>query len=234
MKEDWTDICEAEKLWREPTPEEEDQCARTIKRVLAIAGGLLLLAVAGTVAVMAEPLTLRVYENIATDRSGNGNDGIIYGGAVLGDGFLTTDGVDDHVDCNAIMVSNNDHTVTAWIKATSTAGISAKPIISQYAVGVSGRTRWIYGLNGYWRFINSGTSGANIISQTNIFIFIAITVESGTIIAYANGNPEFTVGGFDDAQATDMLFAKDNSDNYGDCVLSQTRIYGRAITPTEV
>ena len=60
----------AERLRRQPTPEEEDYCALQIKRVLT--GGLVLFiiiafAVGVACIARAEPLTLRTYESMATN-----------------------------------------------------------------------------------------------------------------------------------------------------------------------
>ncbi|MCF7956403.1 MAG: hypothetical protein K9M75_11415 [Phycisphaerae bacterium] len=87
--------------------------------------------------------------DVARDMSGNGNDGIVSGGAEWApsggvvNGVLGFDGVDDYVSINDYkgVVGGKSRTVSAWIK-TSSAGI----IVNWGTSGISGG-KWILHLN---------------------------------------------------------------------------------------
>ena len=82
---------------------------------------------------------------VASDVSGNGNDGVLVGGAVFeadsGDGSafaVRFDGADDYIDLGALDVSGSGLTLAAWFNADDFPGPSSDPRLISKATGTVG------------------------------------------------------------------------------------------------
>ena len=104
------------------TDKEQQAFETKFKNVLKIlALGVAILIIIITAVCYGRPITingrpLTIFENKAWDRSGNDNNGVIEGGAILGDGEITLDGVDDYVVIPTVTLNSVGHTISWWMK----------------------------------------------------------------------------------------------------------------------
>ncbi len=198
----------------------------------------------------------------ASDFSGNDNDGLLAGGALInndaatnsvGAGKVSLDGVDDLVDVSAHVgdfASIAEGTVALWINPDSIGPVSTLFEVSdsgdpdsRFAVSLSGDEIQLYISEGGVELLNAVTESADLSADS--WTHIAVTVDAsgnGVFIngaaqslAYATGTAAST-NFFDDVTDADLLAWGDGSqvgDNF-DGLIDDARIYNRALTATDV
>ncbi|KYK27216.1 hypothetical protein AYK26_04095 [Euryarchaeota archaeon SM23-78] len=177
---------------------------------------------------------------MASDSSGNGNDGTINGAtwtsnSILGNA-LEFDGANDYVDCGNNDLLNVDYvTVSMWFKANSfqdNAGLIAKG-------DNNNRQYWI------WTYQNSlsteidegGFTNYLYSLQAGTWYHLAITYDGSNIITYINGTEVNNI-----AQNTGVILTDDDpllignipGFQYFNGIIDEVRIYNRALTPEEI
>jgi hypothetical protein len=132
--------------------------------------------------------------SVAEDSSFCGNDGTLHNGAVLEDGELTLDGVDDYVSIpdDASLNAQNELTVEAWVMGGANALSGYDFIFSSYIGGDNSRGYNLQCVNGVFAFsvCNSGvqsflSSGVTI--QEGVWYHVAGTFKNGEQVIYING-----------------------------------------------
>ncbi|MHC4570956.1 MAG: LamG-like jellyroll fold domain-containing protein [Planctomycetota bacterium] len=184
---------------------------------------------------------------IATDSVGD-NHGIVYGAnRTIGpiDGALSFDGVDDYVDCgndNSLATTNN-LTLAGWVKRTGE-GSSKEVIVSKYDGGQysyrlfflgNDRVRW-------YLLSDGGTSEVAYVDSTITITdatwhFIVATFESGTMKIYIDGAMRASkTASFSSINVTQesLFIGQENSSNYFRGMIDDVRIYGRALSASEI
>jgi hypothetical protein len=128
----------------------------------------------------------------ANDESGNGNNGTVNGATLTNDRFgnpnsaYSFDGVDDNIEVISSPILNfgvnPSFTISFWLN---------KSIISSRGVICKGEPGNPFGWNGWNYFDDDFQTGYpcvnnNFVTAPNIWQFITITVENGTVSSYVN------------------------------------------------
>jgi hypothetical protein len=183
------------------------------------------------------------------DISGNRNNGTLTNGPTFNSGnggSIVFDGSNDYVNCgNILNLGFNDTTLCAWIKTTSNqnyAGIIGKPFFGSKIGRYSLHTR----LNGALGLIIQPGSNIEVTSTTGlintgnwVFVTGVINRINGVTI-YINGVQVGTTDGdsslinFNTTDTFNVGFYNSNPSGYFNGSISQTAIYNRALSATEV
>lgn len=129
---------------------------------------------------------------IVTDLSGNGNDGIMYGGRVNADGTVYLDGVDDYIDCGLQQYNfEDDITYVVRVKFPEVNSQSSRFIIGNWETA-GGGLRFTSGQyicvqlfvenQSDWVYYNS-----NFKPEANIWYTIVVTYDGSKINFYVDG-----------------------------------------------
>ena len=201
-------------------------------------------------------------QNVATDSSGNSNDGAISGAVYTAEtvdgspGSLDFDGVDDSVDLGSLDVNGTGLTLAAWIKADSFPGNVRDPRIISKASGISAN-RHVFMLS----TIRKGTSDETVLRarvrvngqtatfratngelETDVWYHTAMTYDNSTIRLYVNGSevastsfPEGQGGPVDIDNSVDVAVgANPNGSNYFDGKIDDVIVAQRVYTAAEL
>ncbi len=185
------------------------------------------------------------FDGNASDSSGNGNHGTIYG-AIFVQGVsgqaLSFDGMDDYVDNgNNLNLQTSVVTVEGWIKASDLSQ-HAPTIITKSRKGSDG---YVMGtIDGSFFIEISHPGGWNIISkgiQADTWYHVAMTYENNKLIGYLNGE-EF--GNLSYTMATPVIeplkigHGYDTMGSWGtkgfNGFIDEVRIYNRALNASEI
>ena len=129
---------------------------------------------------------------IITDLSGNGNDGVMYGGRVNADGTVYLDGVDDYIDCGLQQyIFEDDITYVVRVKFPEVNSQSSRFIIGNWETA-GGGLRFTSGQyicvqlfvenQSDWVYYNS-----NFKPEANIWYTIVVTYDGSKINFYVDG-----------------------------------------------
>jgi len=187
----------------------------------------------------------------ASDASGNGNNGTLNGGASFVAGqttnALSLNGSTGYVSAPAGVISSlTDFTISAWIKMTSTSqftrvwdfgtGTSAYMFLTPYAAGNVPR----------FSITTSGYSAEQQINGTSAlpvgsWVHVVVTLSGNTGTLYINGtavgtNNNITIKPTNLGNTTQNYIGRSqfSGDPYFNGLIDDFRIYGRALSSTEV
>ena len=220
---------------------EELSCEAKIRKIGWFLIGLILISAAvsfawiNPLAINGKPLA--TFENIAFDRSGNGNNGTIYGGAVLGQGELEFDGIDDYVD--AIEGWQNPMTFLLWAEKITK---DNRIIIATPSTGYNYLNSDYYGnfrISSYGTMINvpnnpitneyccmAGTTSETAINS-NLYI------RARNIVTGAEISTNHIGGKWYPHQFIPVTLAKDSADKCANEKIRDFRKYNRELTDSE-
>ena len=186
-------------------------------------------------------------DGTASDVSGNGNDGTIFGGAAFTDDTpnymlgksLSFDGLNDFVDCgNGPSLNITDAvTIEAWVKPAD-APLTNRPLIGKndgspllYYYGI--RTRW-------------GSSYTSVVKVGGTYYFsppvsltigkwshLVMTYDGETLRFYVNGDfasQNTTPSGKIDAAPGNHVYINYNSGNRWKGLVDEVRVYSQALS----
>lgn len=186
---------------------------------------------------------------VLTDLSGNNNNGTLVNGVGFNSGnggSLVFDGVNDYVQTSINPISNNSSfTIETWVKFTNFNNGIFKPIVDcgSYGNALVGYSLAKNNSNNLYISINNGyVSISNKISN-NIWCHIIATANKITnyeMKIYVNGilgtqNGSATVSTLTNSQTSIRIMSNYfSSINYFQGNVSQTQIYNRALSSTEV
>jgi choline-sulfatase len=180
---------------------------------------------------------------IASDSSGNGKDGTVYGAtwttAGKSNGALDFDGVDDYVGLpNIVNPSATNFTVVAWVKLDVSAGSNSQIILQQE--GTTGRS-WLYRRSSDGKLAtflgNVATLSSGTIT-TGSWYHVAVVNNGGAVQLYFNGQPDGSASRTLESATGNMRVGRhktpDTVNEEWDGIIDQVRIYNRALTAAEV
>ena len=183
--------------------------------------------------------------DIAHDVTGNGNNGVIYGAEWVDTGisklgFGLNFGGDDYVVCTDFALQQQS--VGVWVKFNSVSGWQT--MVSKAAsythviqLGKTGYNRFRFRLNeteSYYVHVDSTTT-----ATSGVWYHIFGTWDGSTLRIYVNGQLEnewtYTGNVYESGswQIGRGRFRGDWSD-YADCIISEVRIYNRALSFNEI
>jgi len=195
---------------------------------------------------------------VATDSSGNVNDGEIFGTAWIGGKFgkaLEFDGVDDHVDMlevNGIPTGSDPRSITVWFY-TEISGATYKNNISsivQQAEDSNGAGQFFCIAPRYYpdtatESIGLWGNSRNVLGadgevELNTWNFVAVTYDGSTTKVYINGEermsgtPDLNTNG---AHKNNFYIARQNDSNYNGVfngIVDDIGFFNRALTDDEI
>ena len=191
------------------------------------------------------------FEGDANDSSGNGNDGVEYGGVSYVNGVIgqagSFDGLDDYIEVsNSPTFPQNAITMSYWIKRNSIP-LSLDNYISKELAFQSYLKNNAYLESGFWKGTPGNWSGysvdSNINNNLNNWILYSITFDNNTKIAksFINGvlihtTVETDVNAFVRESTNPMFIGKNGSADayYINSELDDLRIYDRVLSEVEI
>jgi len=191
---------------------------------------------------------------IATDSSGNGNNGVLYGGASWTTGkklgSVKLDGVNGYVDMpDGILKDVNDFTIATWVKANSQISFqrvfdfgnsqSVNMFFTPHA-NHSNAKGCLYAITlGSYQNEERVNSGINL--ELGVWKHIAITMSGNTAILYEDGvevarNENMTLRPSDLGATTNNYIGRSNYsvDPYFNGEIDDFRIYNTALSEAEI
>jgi len=185
----------------------------------------------------------------ASDSSGNGNNGTVYGAAWT-DGVsgkaLSFDGVNDYVDVTisnpVLPLGDNSHTIEAWIKPVQNDGSRGVLYYGNiYGGAYSGAVRWLYSDWDGDKGVSCGYYGGEVATYNfptlNSWTHLAWTYDGTTNKLYVNGvlcgTSTFTAN----TQSSTKLRigrAINGAIQYFNGIIDEIEIYSRAKTAAEI
>jgi len=197
------------------------------------------------------------FDGNATDSSGNGNNGVIYGATFVpgvSGQALSFDGVDDKVTINKLSTVTDTFTMELWVNSSSTHQID--PESNSGTDGISGQKYAIWPTHGSNSF-GSGHSGAGISIGTNgvsvyehaAYYMPAILVWQSElsgwnhiVVVYTNKQPSLYVNGiFVKNGLTSSMIVHPSIEQIGGGPygyfkggIDEVRIYNRALSADEI
>ncbi len=180
--------------------------------------------------------------NIATDSSGNGNNGLIHGASWVDGKFgkaLVFNGVSDYVttNINGFPSGSNPRTLAAWIKTSA----STQMTIVGYGNNTSSQMFNILTLSNTGKIIVSNWGGLTALSDTAIndgaWHFVAATYDGTTVRIYIDGILEVTDSSltFNTINAFSKIGVRiDGTTEFYNGIIDEVRIYNRALSADEV
>lgn len=210
------------------------------------------LLAAGTVTVDVRPLAMNGYWNLdegaggtASDATPNAVDGLIAGptwtGGIVGNA-LDFDGVNDHVEVPALNVDGNRATFTAWIRRDGSQTNWSGLIVSRDGSTLAGLH---FGTNNELRYTWNNAAdtwswNSGIVPPNGAWVFVALVVEPNraTIYMYDGTLTSAVNNVTHEAEAFDGLtylgWNSSASNRRYDGRMDEVRVYGYALTPTQV
>lgn len=184
---------------------------------------------------------------VATDSSGNGNDGLLINGPVWAEGYingaLEFDGEDDYVVVAAApleMDTWGEMTVAAWVKNSVGVGAGTDDIVSWWRWNRYPCTDCSFVLthhnNNQYFFQTNGISitGGTV---STAWTHVTATYDGSMIQLYINGSEVASAphsGGLPYSTADLVIGGQANDANYFEGLIDEVRIYDRALTAEEV
>ncbi len=181
-----------------------------------------------------------VKEIQTADSTPYGNHGVIYG-ATVGDDYTTFDGVDDYIDCgsNEILDITDELTISGWVRFDSQSdlrGVFAKKsgtswgsVDYGFVQRYGGQIALIIADGSTYQ--NLGTSGYN----NDVWYHIVGVLSKNYLKFYRNGNyVAEKLRTVTPKTNGDMILGGNWGGNYFDGLISNVRIYNRALSPAEV
>jgi hypothetical protein len=194
----------------------------------------------------------------ATDDSGNGHNGTIYGSPQCVDSVqgkaLRFNGYDDYIEVpDNPLQKPSAVTIAVWVQvkdfqSLSGSGYSFESIIFKknsrdtnfegYEVGLSKSSKTFYGEVTSSGGLQMGVVSNNPLINLNQWYHVAVTADSNNIAVYVNGElKETKITGFQLDYGTRPLFIGRTGEwceGYFNGVLDEVRIYNRALTEAEI
>jgi hypothetical protein len=187
----------------------------------------------------------------ARDSSGNGNDGTLtlmnpaqdwVTGKISGG--LDFDGSNDYVDCDndSSLDITDEITLATWINMASRPTNNHWPDVlwkeDAYALYLTGESDTETVLSAYF-VLNTGTidtwKDANILLPLSTWVHMAVTFDGTDAKGYVNGVYDFTKNKAGTIDTTTHPFTIGRSDDqYFEGIVDDTRIYSRALEPSEI
>ena len=225
----------------------------TVEAVEDFSGNAMALTVVSYSVVLTDPDLMAHWKlddgsgSIASDASGNGNDGMLVNGPVwtLGgfNGALIFDGQNDHVIVDSAPLAMDTWsgiTVVAWVKNDVGVGAEMDDIVSWW--------RWTgypctdcsfllthHGNNQYFfSFGDTFVSGGTVSTD---WTFVVATYDGSMMRLYINGSEVASApysGGIPFSSADLIIGSQADNSNYFDGIIDEVKIYGRALTAQEV
>lgn len=188
-------------------------------------------------------------DSTASDLSGNGNDGTVYGATpvdgIIGPAF-NFDGGNDYIDYGntASLNPNSEITISAWIKPVNYTGGGNEPIIDkghwpyQYHLGVTGDSRhhFQFGItpeSDNYKYVETYYTWSS-----GSWYHVAGTYDGYFVRLYINGNLYGSIAAtgaltYSEKNATTAKFSSITGD-YLPATIDEIRIYDRALSATEI
>jgi hypothetical protein len=181
------------------------------------------------------------FDGNADDKSGNGNNGVVYGSTLISDRFGNTnsaysfDGANDYVritDSSILNITGN-LTISAWLRTNDIA-----PIIFSNMLEISPHSGYSLRLNfGKLRFMSGDKSlWGNTSVNGNIWTHVAITLSGTTATSYVNGlfDTSGTVGIPTSSSVDQTIGASYTPYYFLKGSIDEVRIYNRALSYSEI
>jgi len=182
---------------------------------------------------------------IASDATGNGNDGVLVNGPVWTSGILNGallfDGQNDHVVVDSSPLDMNTWnaiSVGAWIKNDVGAGAGTDDIVSYWNYPSSRSWVLTHHKNDryFWEIMGKGFVTGGTVSGD--WTHVMGTYDGGTMRLYVNGVQVGSAGGLSGnlpaSTANVIIGSQANGSNYFDGIIDDVQIYHRALSDSEI
>lgn len=174
-----------------------------------------------------------------SDLSGNGNNGTLISGPTYSSsnrGSVVFDGVDDYVSGSIPTI--NSWSICLWYLSTD---ITSKLVFYPFS-GTTTATGLGFGgtfdvtTNNRWYFFDGVNvmSSSNTAIKTNIWYYLVVTKNSTTYNLYTNGSLSLSSTGVDLSLTQYNLGRRGTANFYVTGNISQSLIYNRAVTASEI
>ena len=182
-----------------------------------------------------------IYGFTLYDKSGNGNNGTIYGATTTTGKIkqaLSFDGVDDYVDCGNLGIGGVN-TREFWFKPNNLAGS-----LNQYFLDFGGNNYWvqIYDHDSDGKLeIRAGAGSTTYVdgiyefTDTFQWYHVAVTMDSSNILTiYVNGNYDNSGSKTPGTPGTLSIGRYGGGGYHFNGLIDEVRIYNRALSPAEI